>query len=493
MGASFEITAYGQERACASGIAAAFSEVDRIERLLTVYKPESELARLNRYARKGFVRLDPEMLEILSEALRYAEASGGAYDPTAGPLIDLWGFGPAGQCSSPPSKEIIRSRLRSVGHQGVRIDPDVGGVFLLRESMALNLGGIGKGYALDQAVRILKSHEITRGLVSFGSTLYAWGAPPGTTGWSIAIQDPRRENRQIETVILRDQALSTSGDYERCFFYKGKRFSHIIHPKKGYPVTGVASVSVIAPSAMSSDVLSTAAFVLGPKKGKKLIMRFAGVEGLILPEENGKALNAKKTPGWAAYSLPRPIARRRFLAMTCAALITLVLPIGVDAAIRFATKEAALGRLMPEAEAFEAQHVELSREQLSQAQQLAKKGFRKKNYRWWIGRKGKDAVGYAVLLNVRGKKRPITFLVGIDPIGQIRGVEVLIYRESEGAGIRYPQFMKQFLDKTKESTLRLGGDIRALSGATLSSRAATYAVRKALSLFEVIYMKERAL
>lgn len=491
MGSPIEITAYGEEGACSEGIEAAFLEVARIERLLSVFRPESELARLNRFAQRGFVRLSRETLEILSEALRYAEASGGACDPTAGPLISLWGFGPHRKGTHPPSTEAIDSCLRSVGYRGLKIDLDAGRVQFLREGMSLNLGGIAKGYAVDQAVRTLKAHGITRGLVSFGSTLYGWGSPPDTAGWPIAIQDPRHEGEQIETVILRDQALSTSGDYERCFFYEGQRFSHIINPKTGYPVRGMASVSIIAPTALASDVLSTAAFVLGPEAGGKLAEGFTGVEGLILFGQDGQALSTQATRGWAAHSLPRPMARRRFLAMACTALIALVLPAGVEAAkIRFATEKEALRRMMPEAEGFELQKVTLSPAQLSQAQKLVGKGFRKKKYRWWIGRKGDEAIGYAVLLNVRGKKRPITFLIGIDPIGRIRGVEVLTYRESEGSGIRFPQFMKQFLNKTKESTLRLGRDIRAISGATLSSRSATYAVRKALSLFEVIYKKE---
>ncbi|MFQ5949163.1 MAG: FMN-binding protein, partial [Nitrospiria bacterium] len=172
----------------------------------------------------------------------------------------------------------------------------------------------------------------------------------------------------------------------------------------------------------------------------------------------------------------------------CAAFIGLILPAGVEGAtIRFATEKEALQGMMPEADRFDVEKVTLSPAQLSQAQQLAGKGFRKKRYRFWIGRKGDAPVGYAVILNVIGKKRPITFLIGIDPGGRVKGVEVLIYRESEGSEIRFPQFMRQFLKKDKESTLRLGRDIRPISGATLSSRSATYAVRKALSLFEAVY------
>ncbi len=146
--------------------------------------------------------------------------------------------------------------------------------------------------------------------------------------------------------------------------------------------------------------------------------------------------------------------------------------------------------MMPEADHFDVEEIRLSPDQASKAQELAGKAFRESNYRFTVGRKGVEAVGYALKLEVIGKERPITFLIGIEPQGEVRGIEVLIYRESEGSEIRHPRFMKQFFKKKNEDPLRLGQDIQPISGATLSSRAATYAVRKALSIFEVVYKKK---
>jgi Na+-translocating ferredoxin:NAD+ oxidoreductase RnfG subunit len=156
----------------------------------------------------------------------------------------------------------------------------------------------------------------------------------------------------------------------------------------------------------------------------------------------------------------------------------------------YSTEEEALKKMMPEADHFDVEEVHLSPDQLSRAQELAGKAFREGDYRFTIGRKGTVGVAYALKLDAIGKERPITFLIGIEPSGEVRGIELLIYRESEGSDIRHPRFMKQFFKKKGEDPLRLGQDIQPISGATLSSRAATYAVRKALSIFEVVYKKK---
>ena len=146
--------------------------------------------------------------------------------------------------------------------------------------------------------------------------------------------------------------------------------------------------------------------------------------------------------------------------------------------------------MIPAADRFERDPVTLSKVQLRAAQAIAKKGFRKKKYTFWIGKKGDAAVGYALKLNVIGKKRPITFLVAVDPEGKVLGVEVLIYRESRGSEVRFPRFMRQFRRKTTADPLRLGRDIRPVGGATLSSRSTAYAVRKTLAIFEAVYKRK---
>src|SRR3569832_143280 len=144
MGSPFEITVYGEEGVCSKAMAAAFSEIARVERLMTVYHPESPLAEANRFSRAGFFPVPPELLQILSKALHYAESSRGAFDPTAGPLVSLWGFGPGKESASPPGEAAIRSSLQRVGYEKVQIDLEAGGIRFLQGGIEFNLGGLGK-------------------------------------------------------------------------------------------------------------------------------------------------------------------------------------------------------------------------------------------------------------------------------------------------------------------------------------------------------------
>lgn len=489
MGSPMEITVYGEKDRAFDAMEKAFSEIARLERLLSVYRWGSDLSRINRFAGIGLIRIDPEVLHLLARALDYSAKSGGAFDPTAGPLIRLWGFGPGGAREGVPTDREIHSELQRVGHRKVKIHLPSDEIELLRPGIDLNLGGIGKGYAVDRAVVKLKEAGITRAIVSCGSTLYALGTPPGRTAWNLGIQHPRSREARIGTVSLRDRALATSGDYERFFVFQGRRFSHLIDPRSGHPAEGTASASVVAPTAMEADVLSTAAFILGAASGKEFLTSFPGVEGLIVEEEAEGRLAVHSTPGWEGRGGEKVWSRRRFIAMTVGFLAGLARPRRAQATVVYATEEEALRRMMPEASRFDPEKVHLSDEQLSRAQQLTGTLIRDREYHFWIGRHGEAVAGYAVKLDVVGKERPITFLIGIEPGGAVRGMEVLIYRESEGSEVRHPRFMKQFLNKRKEDPLRLGQDIQPISGATLSSRSAVYAVRKALSIFETVFKK----
>lgn len=483
--------AYGDEESCSKGIQAAFLEIGRVERLLTVYRPKSPLSGLNRLSGRGLIAVLPEILQVISKALYYAEKSGGAFDPTAGPLVRLWGFGPGKERVSPPGEEEILSLLPRVGYKHLQIDFESKNLRFLQEGIELNLGGIGKGYAIDRAVEKLKEAGIRIGMVDCGSTMYGLGAPPRQSGWQAVIRHPRIQEGEAGGVSLCDQALSTSGDYEKFFIFEGKRFSHVIDPRSGYPVKESAGVSVVAPTAMEADALSTAAFVLGAKEGSKLLEGFPRVEGLLIQEE-ADGVMASYTRGWKRVPAQKSIGRRRFLASAAAVLIGLILPFRAEAVVVYATEEEALRRMMPEAERFDPEPVELTDAQLSAAQQLTGKAIRDRKYHFQVGRKGEEVVGYAIKLDVIGKERPITFLIGIEPTAEIKGIEVLIYRESEGSEVRHPRFMKQFIKKKKEDPLKLGQDIQPVSGATLSSRSAAYAVLKALSIFEVVYKQKAA-
>lgn len=484
MGSPVEVLCLGEEARCADAMDAAFREIGRVERLLSVYRPDSEVSRINRFSRGGALRVDPEVLAVLSKSIELARLSGGAFDPTSGPLIRLWGFGPDGERCEPPSPEEILSAREKVGFEHLKVHPESGRLEILKRGVEVNLGGVGKGYALDRAAERVKSFGITRGMIGCGSTIVALGAPPGEAGWQVRIRDPRQAEKTLGALLLRDQVTSTSGDYERFFLCERRRFHHLIDPRTGCPREGIAGATVIAPTAMEADALSTAAFILGETEGRSLLESLPGVEGLIIKEEPG-GLSFHPTAGW-----PRLLGRRRFLAMASLLLLALFFrPARARAAVVYLTEEEALRRMMPEAGRFETEEVHLSAEQLARAQQLTGKAFRDRNYRFRIGKQGDRTIGYATVLEVIGKERPITFLIGIDSDGSVIGIEVLIYRESEGSEIRHARFRSQFFKKRADNPLRLGDDIQPITGATLSSRAAAYAVRKTLSLFQVIYGK----
>lgn len=495
MAAPFEISAAGDAKTCSRAIEAAFQEAARIEKLFTIYQPQAPLACFNRLSKKGVTFLDREILQVLSKAIVYAEKSAGAFDPVAGRLVDLWGFGPGDATETPPSDAAIAHARSRSGYSFLKIDIAAGRLECLRDGLQINLGGIAKGYAIDRAVSVLKDHGIARALVSCGSTLYGFGRPQH---WRIAIQHPRREAEVLQEIDLSDCALATSGDYERCFVHNGLRYSHLIDPRTGFPVAGmVASVSVIAKTAMAADALSTTAFILGTEHGRRLLEAESAVSGFLVLEDKNRVLSFKPTQGWPGFSTAQALGRRRFLKVASLIFMGVLLPGGLlwprklqATMIRFATEKEALARMMPEADRFSLDPVHLNDEQLQKAQNLAGKGFRQKTYNFWVGYKGDNAIAYALKLDVVGKKRPITFLIGMTPTGIVKAVEVLVYRESKGSEIRYARFMKQFYQKTRKDPVRLGRDIRSISGATLSSRAAAYAVRKTLSIFEVVYGKK---
>jgi thiamine biosynthesis lipoprotein len=288
MGSAFEIAAYDDGtdagragRAALRGhLEAALDEVDRIDRLMSHYKADSPLSRLNREAAKGPVRVEPELFAFLAECLRYSRESEGAFDITVGPLMKAWGFF-RGEGRLPTDDEIAEVRAR-VGYEHVILDAASGTVRFDRPGVELDLGGIGKGYAVDKAVAVLRARGVTAALVSAGgSTTFGLGAPPGEPGWGVSVADPVRTSRTAVTVTLRDQALSVSGSYEKSFEVDGVRYSHIMDPRTGRPVQGMLSVAVVAPTGTQGDALDNVLFVQGVANGRATLARYPGVAAYL--------------------------------------------------------------------------------------------------------------------------------------------------------------------------------------------------------------------
>jgi thiamine biosynthesis lipoprotein len=264
MGTTFTVALYGEDRDRLEAAAdAAFAEVRRLERMLSNYRPNSELSRVNREAAERPVRVSDELFELLAACLEYSRASEGAFDITVGPLMKVWGFYKG--TGRLPAPEEVKAALARVGYRHIVLDPEQRTVRFTQPGVELDPGGIGKGYAVDRMVAILKEHGIRSALVSAsGSSIYGLGAPPSEPeGWEVRIRHPRDETKTVETLRLKDCSLSTSGSYEKFFVAGGKTYSHIMDPRTGYPATGMLSVSVLAPRTLDSEAWTKPFFILG--------------------------------------------------------------------------------------------------------------------------------------------------------------------------------------------------------------------------------------
>ncbi len=265
MGSTFSVVLYDEDRNKME-IAAdhALDEARRLDNLLSDYKPSSEWSKVNREASAHPVRISDELFQLLAACLDYSRASDGAFDISVGPLMNIWGFYKGtGHLPKPGEVEAARQQI---GYRHIILDSTAHTVFFDRSGIRIDPGGIGKGYAVDKMVDLLRHDGIRSALVSAaGSSIYCLGAPPGEPGWSIDIKDPANERRHVAEAVLKDQSISTSGSSEKFFVADGKVWSHIMDPRTGYPARGVLSVSVIAPRTIDSEAWAKPYFVNGRK------------------------------------------------------------------------------------------------------------------------------------------------------------------------------------------------------------------------------------
>ncbi len=299
MASTYTIDLYGTDGDSLPLVAEiAFDEVDRIDRLMSVYKRDSATSFINRRAGRQPVVVEPELFDFLQRCLAFSRQSEGAFDVTVQPLMSVWGFF-GGEGRVPGANE-LRSALQRVGYRKLSLDPGQRTIRFQRDGMALDLGGIAKGYAVDRVVSLLREHRIERALVSAGgSTLFALGTPPRKKAWRVKIRDPifpRDPQKSALTISLKNQCLSVSGSYENSFTVGGVTYSHIMDPKKGRPVVGLLSVVVVAGSGMEGDALDNALFVLGPEKAESYLKRHPAVQAYyFLPRQEG---------GWKMLGFP---------------------------------------------------------------------------------------------------------------------------------------------------------------------------------------------
>ncbi len=274
LGTDVEIKVIAKNKPAAQrAINTAFSEIEGIEKITSSFIEGNELALLNKAGSSG----NCELFNIIDESLYFSRLTNGAFDITVSPLIKLWGF-KIGKHKVPTDSE-IKEILKIVGYQRIILDYKNKKVYLNKSR--IDLGGIAKGYAIDNAIKVLKTSGIKKGLVNAGGDIRFIGDKT----WSIGIQHPRMRSKLVKKIKLKNRAIVTSGDYERYFVENNKRYHHIINPVTGYPATECVSITVIANDALSADALATGLFVLGVTRGMRLIESLKDTEAIIIDSD----------------------------------------------------------------------------------------------------------------------------------------------------------------------------------------------------------------
>lgn len=297
MGVPWTITLFAPSGpAGRAALAAAFAEVDRLEDILSDYDPMSEVSRLSAAApMPAAVAVGPDLWRVLERSVAFRESSGGAFDPTVGPLTTLWRQ--ARQTGRLPRPEKLAAALAAVGPQALELDPRRQAVRLPQPGSRLDFGGIGMGYAADRVLDLLRGRGITAALVDASGDVAAAGRPPGSGGWRVAVRGLVGAADEPAMITVADAAVTTSGDAFQAVRIDGVRYSHIVDPRTGLGVVGPTAVTVIAADCTAADALATAASVLGPRGGADLLARFPGTAARFVWLEEGRP-REHTTPTW---------------------------------------------------------------------------------------------------------------------------------------------------------------------------------------------------
>lgn len=268
-------------------IEAAFAEIINVDELMSDYKEDSEVSEVNRDGFERTVKVSEPTYKVLQKAVKFSELTGGAFDVTVGPLVDLWRSAEEAN-AVPTDTELAEARSR-VGYDNLILDSNEMSVRFAAKGMRLDLGGIAKGYAIDRAVEVMQKEGALGGMVDIGGDIQCFGAPPeGKERWRIGLQDSRAvgdepgQGQILMVLELTDAAIATSGDYQRFVVIGGQRYSHIIDAESGYGSGELTSVTIIGKDAIEADALATAVSVMGAEKGLALIEKRPDTEAILV-------------------------------------------------------------------------------------------------------------------------------------------------------------------------------------------------------------------
>ncbi len=284
MGSRFDITIVSNDTATAEAyIDTVVAEVTRIENLISDWRPQTQISEVNRNAGIRPVKVDREVFELTERALYLSKLTNGAFDISFAAMDRIWKFD--GSMSEMPPTEAIKRSVEKIGYENIALDKNNSTIFLKKEGMKIGFGALGEGYAADKCREIMIKKGVMAGIVNGSGDMSSWGRHPSGDAWKIGVTNPIDNNELFVILSLYNEAAVTSGSYEKYVVFNGKRYSHIINPKTGYPAHGLSSVTILGPSAEFANGLSTSIMVLGKKKGLKLLKAYPSYRGILVDDK----------------------------------------------------------------------------------------------------------------------------------------------------------------------------------------------------------------
>lgn len=286
MGNRFEITVVSENKEWAfERIEEAFSEIERIEKLLTTFNEGSQTNLINRNAGITPVKVDCEVYSLIERSIRISNITQGAFDISYGSIDKrLWNFDK--ELKELPDPATAKALVRLINYNNILLDPKRHTVFLKEKGMRIGFGGIGKGYAADRAKKVLQDNGVQNGIVNAAGDLIAWGYQSDGKPWTIGIADPDSAHHPFSSLSISNMAVATSGNYEKYVIIGGKKYSHTIDPKTGLPVSGIKSTTIIAPYAELADAMATPVMVMGIYPGLHMINQIKGLGCILIDDDN---------------------------------------------------------------------------------------------------------------------------------------------------------------------------------------------------------------
>ena len=284
MGSRFDITVVANDSTQANiHIDTAVAEITRIEKLISSWDTNSQTSAINKNAGIEPVKVDAELFNLIERAIGISKLTDGAFDISYASMDHIWKFD--GSMTEMPSEDEITASVDKVGFQNILLDKENSTIFLKLKRMKIGFGAIGKGYAADKAKSLLIEKGVSSGIINASGDMNTWGRQPDGSEWKVAITNPLNKDKVFALLPITNGAVVTSGNYEKYVKFNGKRYTHIIDPRTGYPSSGIISVTVFAPKAELADALATSVFVMGKEAGIDRINQLPKIECIIIDDK----------------------------------------------------------------------------------------------------------------------------------------------------------------------------------------------------------------